>query len=139
MVSIKTLYFDVGNAMKGICDKLYSRSRPKAVDTKINSYIVVYFPSSIYNNEMNSSGVYNDFTTTAQIELYVRDKASAKIQTHLMFLALTRKSRRLWTDFQSPQKSHCFQSSYNTTDRRWRRFFRDNHTGKVTHEISIQV
>ena len=78
MVSIKTLYFDVGNAMKGICDKLYSRSRPKAVDTKINSYIVVCFPSSIYNNEMNSSGVYNDFTTTAQIELYVRDKASAR-------------------------------------------------------------
>lgn len=79
MVSIKTLYFDVGNAMKGICDKLYSRSRPKAVDTKkINSYIVVYFPSSIYNNEMNSSGVYNYFTTTAQIELYVRDKASAR-------------------------------------------------------------
>ena len=79
MVSIKTLYFDVGNAMKGICDKLYSRSRPKAVDTKkINSYIVVYFPSSIYNNEMNSSGVYNDFTTTAQIELYVRDKPSAR-------------------------------------------------------------
>lgn len=27
---------------------------------------------------MNSSGVYNDFTTTAQIELYVRDKASAR-------------------------------------------------------------
>ncbi|MCW4101504.1 hypothetical protein [Segatella copri] len=78
MVSIKTLYFDVGNAMKGICDKLYSLSRPKAVDTKINCYIVVCFPSSIYNNEMNSSGVYNDFTTTAQIELYVRDKASAR-------------------------------------------------------------
>ena len=77
MVSIKTLYFDVGNAMKGICDKLYSRNRPKAVDTKINSYIVVYFPSSIYNNEMNSSGVYNDFTTITQIELYVRDKNSA--------------------------------------------------------------
>lgn len=77
MVSIKTLYFDVGNAMKGICDKLFSRNRPKAVDETINSYIVVYFPSGIYNNEMNSSGVYNDFTTTAQIELYVRDKASA--------------------------------------------------------------
>ena len=77
MVSIKTLYFDVGNAMKGICDKLFSRNRPKAVDETINSYIVVYFPSGIYNNEMNSSGIYNDFTTTAQIELYVRDKASA--------------------------------------------------------------
>lgn len=77
MVSIKTLYYDVGKAMDGICDELYSRSRPKAVDTKINSYIVVYFPSSIYNNEMNSSGVYNDFTTIAQIELYVRDENSS--------------------------------------------------------------
>ena len=37
------------------------------------------------------------------------------------------------------KKSHCFKSSYNTTDRRRRRFFRDNHTGKVTYEISIQV
>lgn len=78
MVSIKTLYFDIGNAVKGICDKVYARNRPKSVDDRPNSYIVVYFPSSIFNNEMNSSGAYKDYTTTAQIEIYVRDKAQAK-------------------------------------------------------------
>ena len=78
MVSIKDLYFDIGNAMKGVCDKVYARNRPKSVDERIGSYIVVYFPSSIYNNEINSEGSYNDYTTTAQIEIYVRDKVSAK-------------------------------------------------------------
>lgn len=77
MISIKTLYFDVGNAMKGVCDKVFPRNRPKAVDKKINSYIVVFFPSSIYNNEMNSDGAYNDYSTTLQIEVYVKDKVSA--------------------------------------------------------------
>ena len=77
MISIKTLYFDVGNAMKGVCDMVFPRNRPKAVGKKINSYIVVFFPSSIYNNEMNSGGAYNDYSTTLQIEVYVKDKASA--------------------------------------------------------------
>ena len=78
MISIKTLYFDVGNAMKGVCDRVFPRNRPKAVDKKINSYIVVFFPSSIYNNEMNSDGVYNDYSTTLQLEVYVKDKVSAE-------------------------------------------------------------
>lgn len=99
MVSIKTLYFDVGNAMKGICDKLFSRNRPKAVDETINSYIVVYFPSGIYNNEMNSSGVYNDFTTTAQIELYVRDKASAGNPNTLDISAVDKKVHEILNRF----------------------------------------
>ena len=77
MISIKTLYFDVGNAMEGVCDRVFPRNRPKAVGKKINSYIVVFFPSSIYNNEMNSDGAYNDYSTTLQIEVYVKDKASA--------------------------------------------------------------
>ena len=77
MISIKTLYFDVGNAMKGVCDRVFPRNRPKAVDKKINSYIVVFFPTSIYNNEMNSDGVYNDYSTTLQLEVYVKDKVSA--------------------------------------------------------------
>lgn len=78
MISIKALYNDVGNAMKGICDKVYAMSRPKAASDRPGSYIVVYFPSSIFNNEMNGDGSYNDFTTTVQIEVYVRDKVSAR-------------------------------------------------------------
>lgn len=77
MISIKTLYFDVGNAVKGICDRVYAR-RPKSVEDRPDSYIVVFFPTSIYNNEMNDDGSYNDYTTIAQIEVYVRDKSSSK-------------------------------------------------------------
>lgn len=78
MISIKTLYFDVGNAVNGICDRVYARNRPKAVEDRPDSYIVVFFPSGIYNNEMNDDGSYNDYTTVAQIEVYVRDKSSSK-------------------------------------------------------------
>ncbi len=77
MIDIKALYYDIGNAVKGICDKVYPRNRPQAVDTKIDSYIVVCFPSSIYNNEISDNGVFNDYTTTAQIEVYVRDTVSS--------------------------------------------------------------
>lgn len=77
MVDIKQIYFDLGNAVNGICDKVYPRNRPKAVDTKIGSYIVVSTPYAIRNNEMNYDGSYNDYTTTVQIEVYVRDKASS--------------------------------------------------------------
>ena len=78
MISIKDLYFDVGNAVNGICDRVYARNRPKSVDDRTDSYIVVFFPAGIYNNEMNDDGSYNDYTTVAQIEVYVRDKPSSK-------------------------------------------------------------
>lgn len=76
-MDIKTLYYDIGNAVKGVCEKVYPRNRPKSVDTKISSYIVVCFPSGIYNNEISDTGSYNDYTTTAQIEVYVRDTVSS--------------------------------------------------------------
>lgn len=78
MISIKTLYYDVGNAVKGVCVRVYAHDRPKAVSDRPDSYIVVVFPSVILNNEMNSEGTFNDYTTTAQIEIYVRNKVSAK-------------------------------------------------------------
>lgn len=64
--------------MKGICDRLYCQDRPTAVDTRINSYVVISLPSVIANNEMDPSGAYNDYSTTVLIEVYVRDKMSAK-------------------------------------------------------------
>lgn len=76
MMTIKTLYNDIGAAMKGICDKIYPKNRPSSVDTKINSYIVVRLPSGIYNQEIGYG--YNDFVTTAQVEVYVRNKTTSK-------------------------------------------------------------
>lgn len=77
MVDIKTMYQDLWNAVNGICDKTFLRSRPKSVDKKIDSYIVIELPYSIRNNEIDSTGSYNDYTTTAQINVYVRDRLSA--------------------------------------------------------------
>lgn len=91
MISIKTLYNDVGTAVKGICDKVYARSRPKSVDDRPNSYIVVSFPSMIFNNEMNSDGSFNDYSTTAQIEIYVRDKVTPKNPSSLDVSAVDTK------------------------------------------------
>lgn len=64
--------------MKGIGDRLYCQDRPTAVDTRINSYVVISLPSVIANNEMDPSGAYNDYSTTVLIEVYVRDKMSSK-------------------------------------------------------------
>lgn len=77
-MNIKDMYYDVGNAVKGVCVRVYAHDRPKAVSDRPDSYIVVVFPSVILNNEMNSEGTFNDYTTTAQIEIYVRNKVSAK-------------------------------------------------------------
>lgn len=77
-MNIKDMYYDVGNAVKGVCDRVYAHDRPKAVSDRPDCYIVVVFPSVILNNEMNSEGTFNDYTTTAQIEIYVRYKVSAK-------------------------------------------------------------
>ena len=47
-----------------------------AFHTKLNSFIVVGIPYSIRNNEISDDGRYNDYSTTAQIEVYVRNKTS---------------------------------------------------------------
>lgn len=99
MISIKTLYNDVGTAVKGICDKVYARSRPKSVDDRPNSYIVVSFPSMIFNNEMNSDGSFNDYSTTAQIEIYVRDKVTPKNPSSLDVSTVDIKVRKVLSQF----------------------------------------
>lgn len=76
MVNIDTIYKDIGKAMKGICDMIYAKNRPKSVDKRPSSYIVVRLPSGIFNQEIGYDGAYNDYTTTAQIEVYVRNKVS---------------------------------------------------------------
>lgn len=78
MIDIRTMYQDIWNAIEGICDKTFLRSRPKSISEQLNSYIVVELPYTIYNNEIDSSGSYNDYSTTVQIGVYVRDKMSAR-------------------------------------------------------------
>lgn len=99
MISIKDLYFDVGNAVNGICDRVYARNRPKSVEDMPDSYIVVFFPAGIYNNEMNDDGSYNDYTTVAQIEVYVRDKSSSKNPSNFNVSKVDEKVRAVLEKF----------------------------------------
>lgn len=99
MLDLKDLYYDLGNAMKGICDRVYARNRPKSVSDRPDSYIVVKLPSVIINNEMNDDGSFNDYTTTAQIEIYVRDKASARNPNTLNVSAVSEKVGAVMTKF----------------------------------------
>ena len=78
MISIKALYYGIAKAVSGICDKGYYQDRPTSVADRPDSYVVIHFPSSIYNNEIGQKGEYRDFDTTAQLEVYVRDKMSAE-------------------------------------------------------------
>lgn len=99
MLDLKDLYYDLGNAMKGICDRVYARNRPKSVSDRPDSYIVVKLPSVIINNEMNDDGSFNDYTTTAQIEIYVRDKTSARNPNTLNVSAVSEKVGAVMTKF----------------------------------------
>lgn len=74
MMTIETLYNDIGKAVKDVCERIYAKNRPKSVDKRSDNYIVVRLPSGIYNQEIGDG--YNDFTTTAQIEIYVRNTTS---------------------------------------------------------------
>lgn len=98
-MTIKQLYQDVYKAVCGICDKTYLRSRPKSVDKRIDSYIVVYLPYAIRNNEISSDGEYNSFTTTAQIEIYVRDKAMASNQNQFNVNTMDEKVEKVRSIF----------------------------------------
>lgn len=78
MTTIEDIYNDVGRAMKGVCERIYPKNRPRATDTRVGSYMVVRLPSTIYNWEIGGDGGYNDFTTTVQLEIYARNAASSK-------------------------------------------------------------
>lgn len=96
-MKIKDIYHGLWNAVDGICDKRYLKDRPKSVPVseRPDSYIVIRLPYSIYNNEISDNGEYNDFTTTAQIEIYVRDKVSSKNPNEFNVLAMDEKVEKV--------------------------------------------
>ena len=99
MTTIKDMYYDIGNAVKGVCARTYARNRPRSAADMPESYAVVRLPYSIVNGETDSSGAFNDFTTTAQIELYVRDSVSARNPNGADVETLSAKTAELWRRF----------------------------------------
>ena len=62
-MDLKQIYYDLGNAVKGICDVVIARNRPYTVDKRYDSFIVVSLPYTIRNNEISDDGSYNDYST----------------------------------------------------------------------------
>lgn len=91
MTDLKTIYYDIGNAVKGICARTYAQSRPTAAIGRPDSYIVVSLPSVLTNREIDGGGGYNDYVTTAQIEVYVRDKVSPLSPNGFSLAAMSEK------------------------------------------------
>ena len=99
MISIKALYYGIAKAVNGICDKGYYQDRPTSVADRPDSYIVVHFPSSIYNNEIGQNGEYRDFDTTVQLEVYVRDKMSSENPIGMDVLTIDAKVKDVLSRF----------------------------------------
>ena len=99
MISIKALYYGIAKAVSGICDKGYYQDRPTSVADRPDSYVVIHFPSSIYNNEIGQKGEYRDFDTTVQLEVYIRDKMSAENPIGIDVSTMDEKVKRLLSRF----------------------------------------
>ena len=99
MISIKALYYGIAKAVSGICDKGYYQDRPTSVADRPDSYVVIHFPSSIYNNEIGQNGEYGDFDTTVQLEVYVRDKMSAENPIGIDVSTMDEKVKRILSRF----------------------------------------
>ena len=99
MISIKALYYGIAKAVSGICDKGYYQDRPTSVADRPDSYVVIHFPSSIYNNEIGQNGEYRDFDTTVQLEVYIRDKMSAENPIGIDVSTMDDKVKRILSRF----------------------------------------
>jgi hypothetical protein len=98
-MDLKQIYYDLGNAVKGICDVVIARNRPDTVDKRYDSFIVVSLPYAIRNNEISDDGSYNDYSTTVQISIYTRNRVSSSLGNCTDLDAMDEKLERVLSVF----------------------------------------
>ena len=98
-MDLKQIYYDLGNAVKGICDVVIARNRPDTVDKRYDSFIVVSLPYAIRNNEISDDGSYNDYSTTVQISIYTRNRGSSSLGNCTDLDAMDEKLERVLSVF----------------------------------------
>lgn len=98
-MDLKQIYYDLGNAVKGICDVVIARNRPDTVDKRYDSFIVVSLPYAIRNNEISDDGSYNDYSTTVQISIYTRNRVSSGLGNCTDLDAMDEKLERVLSVF----------------------------------------
>ena len=95
-MDLKQIYYDLGNAVKGICDVVIPRNRP---NKRYDSFIVVSLPYAIRNNEISDDGSYNDYSTTVQISIYTRNRVSSSLGNCTDLDAMDEKLERVLSVF----------------------------------------
>ena len=98
-MDLKQIYYDLGNAVKGICDVVIARNRPNTVDKRYDSFIVVSLPYPLRNNAISDDGSYNDYSTTVQISIYTRNRVSSSLGNCTDIDAMDEKLERLLSVF----------------------------------------
>ena len=98
-MDLTQIYYDLGNAVKGICDVVIPRNRPNTVDKRYDSFIVVSLPYAIRNNEISDDGSYNDYSTTVQISIYTRNRVSSSLGNCTDLDAMDEKLERVLSVF----------------------------------------
>lgn len=98
-MDLKQIYYDLGNAVKGICDVVIARNRPNTVDKRYDNFIVVSLPYAIRNNEISDDGSYNDYSTTVQISIYTRNRVSSSLGNCTDLDAMDEKLERVLSVF----------------------------------------
>ena len=98
-MDLKQIYYDLGNAVKGICDVVIPRNRPNTVDKRYDSLIVVSLPYAIRNNEISDDGSYNDYSTTVQRSIYTRNRVSSSLGNCTDLDAMDEKLERVLSVF----------------------------------------
>lgn len=78
MINLKDYIQALYEAVQGVADAVYIADRPTAVLPKTDTFIVVDIPSYISNREMDKTGDFGYYVTTATIDLFVRDKQTAQ-------------------------------------------------------------
>lgn len=77
MITGKDILEDMYKAVKGLADKTFLIERPAATSANLGSFIVCTLPSEVYNETIGDGGEYGMYSTTAQFEVFVRDKTSS--------------------------------------------------------------
>lgn len=104
MITGKDILQDMYEAVKGLTDKTFLMERPASTSDDVSSFIVCKLPSVIFNSTIGGED-YNLYTTTAQFEVFIRDKVSSTNTNAIDIMKMDKTVRALRNLFPITGKS----------------------------------
>lgn len=108
-MDILSIYKGMFYAVNGICSMTYYPNRPQTIDDSINDFMIVSLPSIILNNEISNDDSYDWNDTTAQFEIYVKDKITTSNPSGSRMDVLSQKLNSLKSKFPIVDKENKFK------------------------------